>query len=108
RPCRMLWRFCLTLVIVLAFLMLVAFVSNGWLPAAIFFGSLACVALAIVFAGLADSYLTKTFVLIGTDRAVVKTSLCGKETQREFTLKPQSRARLWYSRQRLPTGDQTW
>jgi hypothetical protein len=79
-----------------AFLLFVAYVSEGWLPALLGFGLVWVIILSVAFASLADAYLTTTFVLVARDRVVVRIVRYRKERIQEYALDKQSRARHWY------------
>ncbi|UCE48439.1 MAG: hypothetical protein JSW47_22945, partial [Phycisphaerales bacterium] len=98
-PRRVLTRFggILVLFVSLAGLFLVAcYLLERFLPAVLAIGIVEVILFLVALAAMAAPYLTTTSVLITKDRAVVKTTLYGKEHVRQYALDAQSRARQWY------------
>jgi hypothetical protein len=81
------------------FLLFVAYASDGWLPAVIGMAAVPAVLLSIAYAKMRDAYLADTRVTITPDRAIVTAVRRGRQTKREFALKPRSRAWQWTPRQ---------
>jgi hypothetical protein len=100
RPRRMMTRFGGLALVMVGFLLLVVYVSQGWWFAAGGMGLVVVIILSIAFASLAELYLTGTSAIITTDRVTLTTVLYGKKMLREYALIPQSQAVQWYSRQR--------
>ncbi len=104
RPGKLLLRFGGFAFSVIAFLLLVVYVTEGWLPPILMFAAIGTLFLSVAWASWAEEYLTDTHVQITTQSAVVKTVLYGRQTSREYVLDPKSHARQWYLR-RGPASD---
>ncbi len=81
------------------FVLVVAYASNGWLPAVLGMAMVPAILLSVAYVKMRAAYLTDTWVTITPERVVVKAVRGGNETVKESALKPRSRAWQWYLRQ---------
>lgn len=80
------------------FIAIVAFVTNGWLPAVIGISMIPAILMYVLYIKMRREYLADTRVAITPERVIVRTRRRGHETVKEFVLKPPSRAWQWYLR----------
>ena len=97
RPMRMVVQVGVLAVVFTAVLLLIVYMSGGWLPPVVAFGALFSLILACVFVSTASECLSRTRVTVTPERVLVWKQRLGKEAvERAYPLNDRAYAYKWY------------